>query len=185
MKLIYLGCTFAIIYYMRFKFKHSYDKEHDTFRLLFLVVPCFLCALVINAEFSVYEVSHCFQLIWSVKWNPIIDSVDILHLLRSSSHSPTIVFVAENGRSREHHLRLHLYVGLVQSALFTQLDLQILHWTWLLSMVSLDCRSDTNRTLLRLLLLLHHQVRIQCFMSFAKCWFFVSKYYGKSLTLPT
>lgn len=58
MKVIYLTATFAIIYYMRADrvVKQTYDREQDTFRYLFLVVPCFLLALVLNHAFTVTEV---------------------------------------------------------------------------------------------------------------------------------
>ncbi len=59
MKLIFLGSSLAIIYYMRFHraVRHTYDREQDTFRVAFLVVPCALLALLINQEFSLIEVS--------------------------------------------------------------------------------------------------------------------------------
>ena len=58
MKLIFLGSSFSIIYYMRFHrvVKNTYDKEQDTFRVLFLVVPCAVLALVLNQDFSPLEV---------------------------------------------------------------------------------------------------------------------------------
>ena len=64
MKIIFLGTAFTIIYYMR---RHkvvaqTYDKDQDTFRVLFLIVPCFLLALVINHELSVTEVLWTFSI---------------------------------------------------------------------------------------------------------------------------
>jgi ER lumen protein retaining receptor len=56
MKLIFLGTSFAIIYLIRYKYKFSYDREHDTFRVAFLIAPCALLALLINQEFTVFEV---------------------------------------------------------------------------------------------------------------------------------
>jgi len=62
MKLIYIGSTFGIIYLIRYKFKHSYDKEHDSFRVLFLIAPSAVLAVLINQEFTVYEIVWTFSL---------------------------------------------------------------------------------------------------------------------------
>jgi ER lumen protein retaining receptor len=64
MKLIFLGTSFSIVWYMR---RHkivrlSYDKNNDTFRHYFLVLPCFLLALVLNNRFTVPEVLWTFSL---------------------------------------------------------------------------------------------------------------------------
>mmetsp|Transcript_10573 Transcript_10573/g.23914 ORF Transcript_10573/g.23914 Transcript_10573/m.23914 type:complete len:216 (-) Transcript_10573:689-1336(-) len=64
MKIIFLLTAFTIIWYMR---KHkvvcqTYDKEQDTFRVLFLIVPCFVLALLINHEMSVTEVLWTFSI---------------------------------------------------------------------------------------------------------------------------
>lgn len=58
MKLVFLGTSFSIIYFMRFHrvVRNTYDKEQDTFRVLFLIVPCAVLALVINQERSALEV---------------------------------------------------------------------------------------------------------------------------------
>ena len=36
--------------------RNTYDKEQDTFRVLFLIVPCAVLALLINQERSTLEV---------------------------------------------------------------------------------------------------------------------------------
>mmetsp|Transcript_256 Transcript_256/g.822 ORF Transcript_256/g.822 Transcript_256/m.822 type:complete len:216 (+) Transcript_256:216-863(+) len=64
MKLIFISSTFTIIYYMR---KHkvvsqTYDKEHDTFRVAFLIGPCAVLALLINHEFSFTELLWTFSI---------------------------------------------------------------------------------------------------------------------------
>lgn len=58
MKLVFLGTSFSIIYFMRFHrvVRNTYDKEQDTFRSIFIVVPCAVLALLINQERSVLEV---------------------------------------------------------------------------------------------------------------------------------
>eukprot|EP01117_Protostelium_nocturnum_P000527 TRINITY_DN10592_c0_g1_i2.p1 TRINITY_DN10592_c0_g1~~TRINITY_DN10592_c0_g1_i2.p1 ORF type:complete len:215 (+),score=30.81 TRINITY_DN10592_c0_g1_i2:89-733(+) len=62
MKIIFLASSFAIVYLMRKPFKNSYDKEHDSFRVLFLIVPCALLSLVWNLKFETFEVLWAFSI---------------------------------------------------------------------------------------------------------------------------
>ncbi|CAI0561085.1 unnamed protein product [Linum tenue] len=64
MKLIFLGSTFSIIWYMkRHKLvRRSYDKDQDTFRHWFLVLPCLILALLIHEKFSFLEVMWTFSI---------------------------------------------------------------------------------------------------------------------------
>lgn len=61
MKLVFLGSSATIIYYMRFHrvVRTTYDRELDTFRAWFLIVPCLLLALVMNQGFTPIEVRTC------------------------------------------------------------------------------------------------------------------------------
>merc|ERR1712216_654324 len=63
-KLIFIGSSGCIIWYMR---KHrvvsqTYDAEQDTFRVVFLVGPSMLLAMLINHEFSFTEVLWTFSI---------------------------------------------------------------------------------------------------------------------------
>ncbi|XP_021802194.1 ER lumen protein-retaining receptor-like [Prunus avium] len=64
MKLIFLGSSFSIVWYIRRHriVRRSYDKDQDTFRHLFLLLPCLLLALVINERFTFKEVLWTFSL---------------------------------------------------------------------------------------------------------------------------
>jgi len=62
MKIIYISSSFAIVYLMRTTYKHSYDREHDSFRIIFLIVPCALLALFINYEFYIFEILWTFSI---------------------------------------------------------------------------------------------------------------------------
>eukprot|EP00026_Physarum_polycephalum_P016040 Phypoly_transcript_16868.p1 GENE.Phypoly_transcript_16868~~Phypoly_transcript_16868.p1 ORF type:complete len:214 (+),score=17.10 Phypoly_transcript_16868:141-782(+) len=62
MKLIFLGSTYWLIYIIRYKYRATYDKEHDTFRNVFLIAPCLLIALVFNKEFTIVEILWAFSL---------------------------------------------------------------------------------------------------------------------------
>ncbi|RVX01671.1 ER lumen protein-retaining receptor B [Vitis vinifera] len=58
MKLVFLGTSIAIVWYMRYHkvVKQTYSKQEDTFRHYFLVLPCFVLALLIHRSSSVTEV---------------------------------------------------------------------------------------------------------------------------------
>ena len=56
MKVFYLISSFGTVYLMYLKFKATYDKNHDTFRVEFLLIPAIALSLLINHEFEVVEV---------------------------------------------------------------------------------------------------------------------------------
>jgi len=62
MKVFFVGSAAATVYLMYVKFKATYDGNHDTFRIEFLLGPCALLALVLNHEFSVMEVLWTFSI---------------------------------------------------------------------------------------------------------------------------
>lgn len=64
MKLIFLGSSFSIVWYMRNHkiVNRSYDKAQDTFRHYFLIVPCLLLALLVNERFTFKEVMWAFSI---------------------------------------------------------------------------------------------------------------------------
>jgi len=62
MKVFFIGSAAATVYLMYVKFKATYDGNHDTFRIEFLLGPCALLALVLNHEFSVMEVLWTFSI---------------------------------------------------------------------------------------------------------------------------
>ncbi|KAK8521737.1 hypothetical protein V6N12_066323 [Hibiscus sabdariffa] len=64
MKLIFLGSSFLIVWYMRSHkiVRKSYDKAQDTFRHYFLLLPCLLLALLIHEKFTFKEVMWTFSL---------------------------------------------------------------------------------------------------------------------------
>merc|ERR1711994_1238026 len=58
----FIGSAAGTVYLMYFKFKATYDGNHDTFLVDFLLVPCVLLALVVNHEFSVMEILWTFSI---------------------------------------------------------------------------------------------------------------------------
>ncbi|XP_055530334.1 ER lumen protein-retaining receptor-like [Wyeomyia smithii] len=62
MKVVFISSSIATIYLMYVKFKATYDHNHDSFRIEFLLVPCFVLALLINASFDAIEVMWTFSI---------------------------------------------------------------------------------------------------------------------------
>lgn len=95
MKLVFLGTAFSIIYYMRFHktVKTTYDREQDTFRVIFLIAPCLVLALFIHHEFTIMEVIPILGNIRNsaapdalAMPSPLSGPVDFLHLLGVGCH---------------------------------------------------------------------------------------------------
>lgn len=62
MKLIFLAASGATVYMMYVKFKATYDHNHDSFRIEFLLAPAAILALLINHEFTVMEILWTFSI---------------------------------------------------------------------------------------------------------------------------
>jgi len=62
MKIFFVSSAAATVYLMYVKFKATYDGNHDTFRIEFLVAPVALLALVLNHEFSTMEILWTFSI---------------------------------------------------------------------------------------------------------------------------
>ncbi|EEB15034.1 ER lumen protein retaining receptor, putative [Pediculus humanus corporis] len=62
MKVVFIAASYATLYLMYIKFKATYDHNHDTFRIEFLLIPSVVLALLINMEFSVVEILWTFSI---------------------------------------------------------------------------------------------------------------------------
>lgn len=62
MKIFYLVSSMGTVYLMFVKFKATYDRTHDTFRIEFLIIPSAILALVLNHEFEVLEILWTFSI---------------------------------------------------------------------------------------------------------------------------
>jgi ER lumen protein retaining receptor len=62
MKIVFLSASFATVYLIYFKFRATYDSNHDTFRIEFLLAPVTLLALIVNHEFTIFEVLWTFSI---------------------------------------------------------------------------------------------------------------------------
>lgn len=62
MKVVFIASSVATVYLIYIKFKATYDRNHDTFRIEFLLAPSILLALLIRHEFTVMEVLWTFSI---------------------------------------------------------------------------------------------------------------------------
>merc|ERR1712168_995823 len=62
MKVIYIALSIGPCYLIFFKFKATYDGNHDSMRAEFLVVPAAGLACLINNDFSVLEILWTFSI---------------------------------------------------------------------------------------------------------------------------
>jgi len=62
MKLFFLTSSIGTVYLMYVKFKATYDSNHDTFRIEFLLIPSAILALLLNHEYSVMEILWTFSI---------------------------------------------------------------------------------------------------------------------------
>ncbi|KAK2579065.1 hypothetical protein KPH14_002669 [Odynerus spinipes] len=98
MKIIFLTASYTTVYLMYMKFKATYDHNHDTFRIEFLILPTFILALLINHELSVVEVLWTFSI--------YLESVAIL---------PQLFLVS---KTEDHYDLIAIVAGLVQTVLY-------------------------------------------------------------------
>ncbi|GFR93286.1 ER lumen protein-retaining receptor [Elysia marginata] len=62
MKVFFISSSLLTVYLMYVKFRATYDMNHDTFRMEFLVVPVGGLAFLVNHEFSPLEILWTFSI---------------------------------------------------------------------------------------------------------------------------
>eukprot|EP00794_Sanderia_malayensis_P008998 gene8998-9959_t len=62
MKIIFIATSLATVYLVYVKFKATYDHNHDTFRVEFVVVPVAGLAILVNHELTTLEVLWTFSI---------------------------------------------------------------------------------------------------------------------------
>ncbi|CAB4023274.1 ER lumen -retaining receptor 2, partial [Paramuricea clavata] len=62
MKCIFIACSYATVYLIFVKFKATYDSNHDTFRMEFIVVPVAGLAVLVNHSLTLVEVLWTFSI---------------------------------------------------------------------------------------------------------------------------
>jgi len=62
MKIIFIASSCYILYLMKFRFRPTHDPSIDTFKIEYLLGPCFLLSLVFNYRFSLTEIMWTFSI---------------------------------------------------------------------------------------------------------------------------
>ncbi|XP_071814770.1 ER lumen protein-retaining receptor 2 isoform X2 [Apostichopus japonicus] len=62
MKVVYILCAYITVYLIYIRFKATYDSNHDTFRMEFLVVPVGGLAFLVNHDFTPLEILWTFSI---------------------------------------------------------------------------------------------------------------------------
>jgi len=62
MKTFFISSSLLTVYLMYFKFRATYDANHDTFRMEFLIVPVAGLAFLVNHDFSPLEILWTFSI---------------------------------------------------------------------------------------------------------------------------
>lgn len=106
MKVVFIGASVATVFLMFAKFRATYDRNHDSFRIEFLLIPTVILALLINHDFTVMEVLWTFSI--------YLESVAIL---------PQLFLVSKTGEAESitsHYL----------FALGSYRGLYLINWIW-------------------------------------------------------
>ncbi|KAJ8283945.1 hypothetical protein COCON_G00027950 [Conger conger] len=106
MKVIYIGCSYATVYMIYAKFKATYDGNHDTFRVEFLVVPVGGLAFLVNHDFSPLEILWTFSI--------YLESVSIL---------PQLFMISKTGEAETITTHYLFFLGLYRA-------LYLINWIW-------------------------------------------------------
>uniref|UniRef100_H9GN40 ER lumen protein-retaining receptor n=1 Tax=Anolis carolinensis TaxID=28377 RepID=H9GN40_ANOCA len=59
---VYIACSYATVWMIYSKFKATYDGNHDTFRVEFLVIPTAVLAFLVNHDFTPLEILWTFSI---------------------------------------------------------------------------------------------------------------------------
>lgn len=125
MKFVFVVSSLGTLYLMYLKFRATYDHNHDSFRIEFLLVPCVILALLINHDFTVLEVSVAWCRSWTSKFMlfqlPLTGIMDILNLLGVGRDLASALPGQQDGRGRKYYEPLSIRAGLVPSSLHPQL----------------------------------------------------------------
>uniref|UniRef100_A0A8C8JWL1 ER lumen protein-retaining receptor n=1 Tax=Oncorhynchus tshawytscha TaxID=74940 RepID=A0A8C8JWL1_ONCTS len=105
MKVIYIGCAYATVYLIYMKFKATYDGNHDSFRMEFLVVP-------VGASPACVVCLSFFQILWT--FSIYLESVAIL---------PQLFMISKTGEAETITTHYLFFLGLYRA-------LYLFNWIW-------------------------------------------------------
>lgn len=106
MKVVYIVCSYATVWMIYSKFKATYDVNHDTFRVEFLIIPTALLAFLVNHVFAPIEILWTFSI--------YLESVAIL---------PQLFMVSKTGEAESITSHYLFALGLYRA-------LYLFNWIW-------------------------------------------------------
>ncbi|XP_043917911.1 ER lumen protein-retaining receptor 3-like [Protopterus annectens] len=106
MKVIFLTASYATVYLIFLKFKGSYDRENDSFRVEFLLVPVAGLSFLENYDFTPLEILWTFSI--------YLESVAIL---------PQLFMISKTGEAETITTHYLFFLGLYRA-------LYIVNWVW-------------------------------------------------------
>ncbi|KIL57505.1 hypothetical protein M378DRAFT_171700 [Amanita muscaria Koide BX008] len=62
MKIVLVGTSCYILYLMRYKYRLTHDPAIDTFKVEYLVAPCFILSLIFNYRYTILEILWSFSI---------------------------------------------------------------------------------------------------------------------------
>ncbi|CAL8090025.1 unnamed protein product [Calicophoron daubneyi] len=62
MKIFFIASSCLTVYLIHFKFKATYDSNHDTFSVIVILIPSVLLGLIANYEFTPIEILWAFSI---------------------------------------------------------------------------------------------------------------------------
>eukprot|EP01088_Endostelium_zonatum_P012785 TRINITY_DN2705_c0_g1_i1.p1 TRINITY_DN2705_c0_g1~~TRINITY_DN2705_c0_g1_i1.p1 ORF type:complete len:239 (-),score=16.46 TRINITY_DN2705_c0_g1_i1:29-745(-) len=66
LKIIFIASSVYTCYLIKFKFPHTYDRRQDSFRIWFLIVPCFILGLIFNHSNESFNIIGTFtDILWA------------------------------------------------------------------------------------------------------------------------
>ncbi|EMP27022.1 ER lumen protein retaining receptor 3 [Chelonia mydas] len=106
MKVIFLVCAYITVYMIYVKFQKTFDREHDSFRLEFLLVPVTGLSFLENHSFTPLEILWTFSI--------YLESVAIL---------PQLFMISKTGEAETITTHYLFFLGLYRA-------LYLANWIW-------------------------------------------------------
>jgi ER lumen protein retaining receptor len=106
MKVVFILATCATIYLIFVKFRATYDSNNDTFRAEFLLIPIGGLAVLVNHEFSIFEILWTFSI--------YLESVAVM---------PQLYMITKTGEAETITSHYLFALGLYRA-------LYIINWVW-------------------------------------------------------
>ncbi|KAM9996657.1 hypothetical protein ACTFIZ_001603 [Dictyostelium cf. discoideum] len=76
MKITYIAVSYYTLHLIARKFKFTYDKDHDTFKIVYLIAPCAILSLITYDRTTIGIYSTILEILWT--FSIYLESIAIL-----------------------------------------------------------------------------------------------------------